>query len=134
MIAVVDASAAVRLLLAPLENPALRGVLLDADLVLAPELYAAETANALWKYGRAGVLTPADAARMLDACLELPDEYAGLVESAVASFDLACRHRSTVYDMLYLSLAQKRGATLITADRRLAHLARALGVPVPAVA
>ena len=134
MIAVVDASAAVRLLLAPSENPILRGLLVDADLVLAPELYAAETANALWKYVRAGVLTRTEAPRLLDACLELPDEYAGLAESAVASFDLACRHGSTVYDMLYLVLAQKRGAALITADRRLAHLARALGVSVPAVA
>ena len=105
-----------------------------ANLVLAPELYAAETANALWKYVRAGVLTRADAARLLHACLALPDEFAGLAESAVASFDLACRHRSTVCDCLYLWLAQKRGAALITADRRLAHLARALGVPVPAVA
>jgi predicted nucleic acid-binding protein len=52
----------------------------------------------------------------------------------VASFDLACRHGSTVCDCLYLALAQKRGAAIITADRRLAHLARPLGVPVPAVA
>jgi predicted nucleic acid-binding protein len=134
VIAVVDASAAVRLLLAPSQNPVLRGLLLDADLVLAPELYAAETASAVWKYVRAGVLTRAEATRLFDACLELPDEYTGLAESAVASFHLACRHGSTVYDCLYLALAQERGAALITADRRLAHLARALGVPVPAVA
>jgi predicted nucleic acid-binding protein len=70
VIAVVDASAALRLLLAPSRNPTLRGLLVDADLVLAPELYAAETASALWKYVRAGVLTRNEAARLLDACLK----------------------------------------------------------------
>jgi predicted nucleic acid-binding protein len=44
--------------------------------------------------------------------------------------DLMNRHRLTVYDAVYLELAQRRGDTLATLDKALAEAARAMGLEV----
>lgn len=130
MTAVIDASAAVRLALAPDDAPALRRIVAEVDVVVAPELYAAQTANAFWKYVRARVVTRSEAARLLETCLAIPDEYASMAGLAAQAFELACRHQATVYDMTYLELARAREGTLVTLDRKLRQLARARHVPV----
>ncbi len=131
MIAVIDASAALGLILAPANYRLLKAALRDADVVLAPELYIVGTVNAAWRYRRAAILSHSEASRLLADCLELPDEYTDLAESAMDSFELACQHNLSAYDMTYLALARKRGASLLTTDRKLARLAESVGVPVP---
>ena len=42
----------------------------------------------------------------------------GLLEAA---FDIAVRFNRTVYDSMYIALASRRGAQLVTADERLAN-------------
>lgn len=130
MTAVIDASAAVRLALTPEDAPALRRILAEVDVVVAPELYAAETANAFWKYVRARVVTRSEAERLLESCLAIPDEYASIADLAGDAFELACRHQATVYDMIYLELARARRGTLITLDRKLRRLAQTEHIPV----
>ncbi|MFW2830931.1 type II toxin-antitoxin system VapC family toxin [Sphingomonas sp. ID0503] len=41
---------------------------------------------------------------------------------------LARAHRLTIYDALYLELAERRGLALATLDKELAHAARSVGV------
>jgi predicted nucleic acid-binding protein len=47
-----------------------------------------------------------------------------------ATARLACRHRLTLYDAVYLELAQRRGLPLATLDRELHAAAHAEGVPI----
>ena len=125
---VLDASAAVRLIMRMDDALWLADRLDGASLVLVPGLFRTEVANALWKYVRAGQLSADGALRRLDEALalgdaEIPD--ADLLTEALAS---ACRTSHPVYDQLYVILARRHAARLLTRDRRLAELAGHLGV------
>jgi predicted nucleic acid-binding protein len=91
MIWVVDTSAIVRLFvpdgpLHPEIEAALNRAMHGADVVLAPDLMLAESANT---------------------------------------------HNLTVYDALYLALAERHGARLMTCDDRLDRVAKTMGLGAP---
>jgi predicted nucleic acid-binding protein len=67
LIAVLDASAAVRAVMDP--GTAFRATLRTADLVIAPELIVAEVCSAFRKYVRAGVLSSGDAVELIESAL-----------------------------------------------------------------
>jgi predicted nucleic acid-binding protein len=126
--AVLDASAAVRQVVDPSGAPEIYKLVGQAELVLAPELFVAETANAFWKYLRAGRLTREQCELGLGAALELVDDFVPLEPLASEAFDLAATMGRPVYDVFYLVLARRNGAILATADRQLLHDAAVLGV------
>ena len=128
MIAVLDASAAVRTVLDPGQESDFAAVLGEAELVVAPELMVAELTNTFWKYGRAGVFSRAECERGLRASIELVDEFAPLLPLSVEAFDLAMLTERPAYDMFYLVLARRNGAVLLTADESLRETARSLGI------
>jgi predicted nucleic acid-binding protein len=103
---VLDASAAVRLILADPAAADLAERVGGAALVLAPELMLTELANTHWKLRRADRLNDLD-----------PQE---LLAEALA---LACHLNHPVYDCLYLALARREAASLISSDQRLNALA-----------
>jgi len=123
---VVDASVAAKLFLPASTEPfaAEAVALFDAwqlgqvDL-LVPDHFWAEVATVLWKATRQGRLTPhlaVVAIRQLREQNPPTTPCAGLVESALA---IAIEHQRSVYDVLYVALAVRKAATLITADERL---------------
>lgn len=125
---VMDCSAALRVVLGTPEGLSLMGQVPDEEAIAAPSLFAAEAANALWKYERAGVLDQATAIRKLHEALDLVDELAdmgALLDEALAE---AVRAGHPVYDLLYLVLARRNVGTLLTFDRRLAALCDQMGV------
>jgi predicted nucleic acid-binding protein len=128
MIAVLDTSAAVRVVLNPEQAAHLRTWLSEAEVVMAPELMIAETANTFWKYFRAGILSRADCERGCRAAVGLADEFARLGPLAAEALDLAVLSNRPAYDMFFLVLARRNGALLLTADDRLRESARSLGV------
>ncbi len=123
---VLDASAAIRLVLSPADHETMLAKVEAAPDVLAPHLFAAETGNALWKYCRAGRI---EAGALRERHLEalglvsvwIPDT--SLFPEALA---LAASRNHSVYDCLYLVAARRFDANLSTADRRLADLHRDL--------
>jgi len=90
----------------------------------APDILVAECANILWKKVRRSELTGDQAvfaARLLDrADIELVPAR-GLMEAAT-SLAVALDHPA--YDCLYLSLAERSGRPLVTADTRLLNKLR----------
>lgn len=127
---VVDASAAVHVVMRDTQAVPLIHSLEAAPLVLAPRLFAAETTNALWKYLRYGYLAPEEAQTRLAEVLSLADQFEpdeNLVHEAL----LEAGHREhPVYDLLYIVLARRYGAALLTQDNRLATVAEAVGIHV----
>jgi predicted nucleic acid-binding protein len=102
--------------------------------VVAPSLFAAEVANALWKYVRAGQLAADEALSMLHDAVAACDRLEPLDSAAAAAaLQAAAGGQHPIYDWLYLNLARDRDATLVTADARLAALARSKGVRVAQV-
>jgi predicted nucleic acid-binding protein len=126
--AVLDASTAVRVTLNPAQEPGLSALLEQAELVLAPQLLAAEVANTYWKYFLTGRLAPAAAEMGLRSSLDLVDEFVPLEPLSAEALELAMAAKHPVYDMFYLVLARRHAAVLLTADKTLAEYARRLGV------
>ena len=129
MIVVVDASAAVEVILDRPRAEELRSYLEEADYVIAPDLYVSEVANALWKYLSSMPEGSIDVSIVEDA-VELPDDLVASRSLYREAFSLSVRESHPVYDCLYLIVARRNSATLLTLDTRLATLAKAENVPV----
>jgi len=120
---VLDASAAVRLILADPAAADLAERVGGAALVLAPELMLSELANTLWKLRRADRLNDLDPQELLAEARELVDRLEPDRHLQAEAMALACHLNHPVYDCLYLALARREAASLISSDRRLNALA-----------
>lgn len=127
---VIDASAAVGLVLAFPGTEQFAPPLEQADLVITPDLFVAEVCNALWKYRRAELVSMVRCEQALEQILNLPDRIEPGSGLYLEAFALACRHLHPVYDALYLVLARRNNAILLTLDKRLAVLAGHLEIDV----
>jgi predicted nucleic acid-binding protein len=117
---VVDASVIVKWLVQQPDSADAESVLASRYTLHAPRLARIETGNALWKHHLAGDLDRARYEQILDGFdglgVQLHDETA-FIQPAGA---LAAQFRRPLYDCLYLALAIRLDAVLVTADRRLA--------------
>jgi len=120
---VLDASAAVRLIVGDPAAADLAALIREAPLVLAPELMLTEVANTLWKLQRAEQLGGLETQQLLLDAHDLVDRVEPDRHLHAESLALACHLDHPVYDCLYLALARREAATLLTADRRLRQLA-----------
>ncbi len=120
---VLDASAAVRLILGDPAADAVAEQIREAAVVLAPELMLTEVANTLWKLQRAGHLADLDPQQLLAEARDMVDRVEADRHLQAEALALACHHDHPVYDCLYLALARREAATLISLDRRLQQLA-----------
>lgn len=130
MMVVLDASAAVGVTLMQPQAKPLISHLEAATLVLAADLFVSEVCNAFWKYRKANLLDREQAEQALATALELPDSIESSADCYQEAFALAVRHQHPFYDTLYLVLARRHTATLLTIDTRLAALANSLEIPV----
>ena len=100
-----------------------------SDLV-APGIFLSDTANALIKYARAGVIDVAHVPVRVQTIREAVGELVGDERLIDPALDLAIGHGHKIYDCLYLALAVERRVPLATADRRMAALAQELSIPI----
>lgn len=123
---VIDASAIIELLLANERADAVERSIEDVDLV-APDSINPEVLQAIRGLERSGQVGGDQAEEMLANFLLmpiLPVPTFGLVFGA-----WALRNNLSAYDACYIALARRFGASLITADHRIAG-APHLGVPL----
>jgi predicted nucleic acid-binding protein len=123
VIAVLDVSGAVEIVLRRPECERLGGLVLEAEWVLVPSLYTAELCNVFWKYHEFHGLSRAACERAILQGLALPDTFSDDRELQREAFAMACLCRRPVYDMLYLVLARRHSAHLLTLDGALKALA-----------
>lgn len=129
---VLDASAALRVVLDAAGHAGLLDRIAAAEAVYAPSLFVAETANALWKYVGAKQVSEEDALRLHRDALALVDRFIPDEDLLPEALVVAMRGKHPVYDALYVVAARRHGAALLTMDKRLAALARQLAVAVAA--
>lgn len=116
MTLVIDASVAIKWMVAEPGNDAARALLDVPDPLIAPDWIMLEAASAFWRKVKASELLEIDAMRHID---DLPEFFSRLFESRELARDalaLGFRLRHPVYDCLYLALAQREGCRLVTAD------------------
>jgi predicted nucleic acid-binding protein len=115
---VIDASVAAKWVVEE-DYSANAALLLDYDTLHAPAHWRAEAVNVLWAKVFRGDLTAADAEQRMLVLNRAPvadTTIAGLLPRA---FAISVAHSVTVYDSLYVALAEQRDIPLVTADERL---------------
>ena len=118
---VVDASVAVKWLVAEEgSEEADRLVAGDAELH-APRLMASEIANALWRKARLGQIERGRVASLLTALPQMPRRWSADETVCADAVRLALALDRPVYDCVYLALAHRINARLVTADARFAN-------------
>ncbi|HEY6985041.1 MAG TPA: type II toxin-antitoxin system VapC family toxin [Rhodanobacteraceae bacterium] len=126
----IDASVAVRIVRDGSTHASTLDRISAADAVYAPSLFVVETANALWKYVKANLLSDADAIVMHQNASMLIDRSVENAELFPEALVLAAQTGHPVYDSLYLVTARRTGSTLLTFDKVLAKIARKLDIDV----
>jgi predicted nucleic acid-binding protein len=119
---VVDSSVVVKWYVPELGAIAARSILGSVPTLAAPDMLVAEFGNVIWKKVQRGELSPVDGESIIQAFVASNDCV--LYSSAsllVSAFDIANDLRHSVYDALYLALAERLGCQLVTGDLRLAR-------------
>ncbi len=129
MSVVVDTSALLRLFIPDGPIPdgmesALREAERGNTALLAPELIIAEAAQVILKKNKLGILTLEEMRELLDCVISLPIRLIKHKPIIQRSVELALEHKLTVYDALFLALAEGNNSRLITADRLLQRAAK----------
>ena len=125
---VLDASAALHLVLGLQHASDLAGRLERTSVVMVPELYCSEVASGLWKYINAGEITLDEALARYDEALALADSFVPDRTLGVEALAEAATKRHPVYDLLYVVLARRHGAIVLTLDARLSKIAAEMGI------
>lgn len=134
---VLDASVAVKLVVNEPGTAESVGLIDQPIRWLAPRLLVTEVASTLRRKAEGGALSTLHATSALAAILDAVDD--GVIrlaqdeELAPAALALALTLGHKVPDCVYLALAEREGAVLASADRKLVAMARARGVLVAEV-
>lgn len=129
MTLVVDASVAVKWVVAEDDSKDANALRTESGLI-APSLVAAEIGNALWKQVLRKRVSPHDAMVALDRAVAAFESLVALEEIHLLAFELATELRHPIYDCFYLALAQREGASLVTADNKMLGAAKKAKIKV----
>ena len=115
---VVDASVAVKWLVEEEYSDIAERLLEESHELFAPRLMASEVGNALWRKVRMGELERSRAGALAAAISEMAVRWTEDEEVGPDAVRLSLALDRPVYDCVYLALAHRLGATLVTADVR----------------
>lgn len=123
---VVDASVGVKLFLdeSGSEEAARMFALLGHEpphVIAVPDLFFIECANVFRSRVHRRLMVADRAREALTILMRLPLQSVSSPELHLLALDLALTHGLSVYDATYSALAQRLGAPLVTADRKLAR-------------
>lgn len=106
------------------------GSMLDADEIVAPDVFTAEVTNAAWKLACFGNVSLGDSELILSEALQLPNKFVSSRSLCHHVLHLGIVEKHPVYDLFYLALAQREDAVLFTRDKALKRLAQRHGVQI----
>lgn len=125
---VYDANAVVEMVRATDVGLALQQLAMVNEKKISCDLLRAEAASVFRKLVRTEGIEPDLAQRCFAEALALVDEFYPLEDLQVEALRESVRLDHSTYDMFYFVLARRTGATLFTADRKLAQLCQRNGV------
>ena len=118
---VVDASIAVKCLV-PEEGSEIASQLLDdRHELLAPYLMAYEVGNALWRKARRGMISREQAVALTASLADVSVTWVDETELPTEAVRLGLASNHPIYDFVYVTLAQRLRATVVTVDARFAN-------------
>ena len=125
---VLDASAAIEIANGTVRGLALRELIESGEEVHSCELMQAEVTNAYLKYVGAGVMDIREARARVEGAVGIVDSFHTFEPLNREVLGEACRLKHPAYDIYYLVLARRLGATLFTFDKKLNALCDDCGV------
>lgn len=114
---VLDASAAVEIALWTERGKQLASVVQSSDSISVPRHFLAECANALRRLEVRGTISTAESERALSDIRAIDVDSVDVNELLGRAWEM--RHNVTIPDGLYVALAERDGAPLVTGDERL---------------
>ncbi|MCL2294662.1 MAG: type II toxin-antitoxin system VapC family toxin [Spirochaetes bacterium] len=124
MIAVIDASGAMTMLLHSKKAEAYEDVFQKSSLILAPDLYVSELTNAFWKYYKAKILTTDECLEFIRDGIAYVSKFIDCKEIWQEAFSEGVKNNHSIYDMLYMVTARRNNGVLITNDSTLADICK----------
>ena len=118
---VVDASVAVKWLVVEEDTDIAQELATSGQELHAPHLMASEVANALWRKARMGEIERRTAGILLANVPDMPVRWGADEIVSADAVRLALAFDRPIYDCVYLALAHRIGAVMLTADLRFAN-------------
>jgi predicted nucleic acid-binding protein len=118
---VVDASVALKWVFDEPDSAA--AVALRNEELIAPALWLAEAANALWRRAQRGEIAVGEAVEWLSDLRKAPIPSLPIEPHLEQALQLAIEIGHPIYDCLYLALALRHQTHVVTADRSFASAA-----------
>ncbi len=133
MTSVLDASAAIELVMARPAQHRVAKIVQESDWILTPSLFIYEVTNTMWKYHRLLKAPLEELEVRLQQAIEIVDEYLSAEDLFQEALRLSCEIGEPVYDAVYLTAGLKRKALIVSLDRRIISAAERLGIETAAL-
>ena len=124
MIAVVDVSGVMEILLNKEKAAQFDKVLQDSTLVMTPDLYVSKLTNAFRKYHSARMRTKDECVKYIQQGLGIINIFIDSKELWKEAFAEGINNKHSVYDMFYMIAARRNGGILVTSDSKLAAICK----------
>lgn len=130
MIAVLDTSAAIEIILKKDKSVKFNTEIEKAKWIIAPDLFVSEITNVLWKYYKAKLLTHEECIQYVDDGLSLIDDFFDAKDLWKEVLGESIKNQHSAYDMFYAVLSRRNDAKIITNDKALAEICKSLTIEV----
>ncbi|MDR1248297.1 MAG: type II toxin-antitoxin system VapC family toxin [Treponema sp.] len=128
MITVIDSNAAIEIVLKWEKGEVFRQYIESSEKTIISEFFRIEVANVIRKYYKGNYIKKEDCHKLLELSENLIDEFVPIAENNLEALHEAMRLDYSAYDMLYLTLARRTGAALMTLDGPLNKIAEKEGI------
>ena len=118
---VIDASVALKLLIAEQDSDAAHRLVASGDTLHAPRLMVSEIGSALWRKARLGEIERNRVGALMAATAAMPVRWHADETLGADAVRLALALDRPVCDCVYLALAQRVDAPFVTADAQLVN-------------
>jgi predicted nucleic acid-binding protein len=124
MIAVIDVSGVVEILLQREKADIFNKVIGEAVVVAAPDLFVTELTNTLWKYYAAKKRTKDECLDLINDGIDFINVFIDSKEMWEEAFSEGINNNHSIYDMFYMVAARRHAGILITNDSTLAAICK----------
>jgi len=128
VIIVLDCDAAIEIVFNRIKGKSLRKLIEGAEKTVSSELFRIEVANVLRKYYQGNHIEKTECGKALELAENLIDEFIPIKENHLEALHESIRLSGSAYDMLYLTIARRMGAALVTLDKSLNAIADKEGI------
>ncbi len=125
---VMDTSVALEIAMGSSDGISFQSLMMEQEVCVAPSFFRVEMANAVRSQVSRGLIPARGAIDLYNRSLDLMDVFWPSEDLFPEALTEAIRLNHLVYDIVYLVLARRLGATLLSKDKRLNELCDECGV------